>query len=128
MSTYNFYLDGVLLPAPSSFDIEYQPMSTSDSGRLLNGTMVNKGLTKKYKVILYYDNDLGITDEDILVIIGGTWDKFGVNSEESYSFQFTLPGGTTKTIDAYFGPYKLSRGKASEFGEWKGFKLEIIEK
>lgn len=128
MTEYKFVLDGVELPTPSDFDIEYQPMMTSDTGRLLSGTMVAKGLTKKFKVVLDYSNDLGITDEDVLKIIGGTWDKFGTNQEESYVLSFVLPGGITKSITCYFGPFKLSRKKRSEKGEWKGLKVEFIEK
>ena len=128
MIEYKFVLDGVVLPTPSDFDIQLQPMMTSDTGRLLSGTMVAKGLTKKIKVVLDYSNDLGISDEDLVLVMGKTWEQFGVNSEETYSLTFTMPGGTQKTIDCYFGPFNFSRKKRSEKGEWKGLKLEFIEK
>ena len=128
MST-NFLVNGGKIKSPAHYQIGFSPMATDSTGRLLSGDMKYTALNRKLEVTLTYDAEgKGISDADLLVILGGTWDNFTAGSSISYEFTFPFVGGVQKTIKAYFAPFTIERSKEDLYkNRWSNFTFKFIE-
>jgi hypothetical protein len=116
-------VNGEPIKAPKGFTISFQPIT--DGERLLDGNMQISGVASKLSLSLNYDS---ITESDLRVILGKTWDIFVNSKNIKQTVQFPYFGGTTKTINTYFAPTSVElTPEALSQGRWVNFKMEFIE-
>ena len=120
---FEFKLNNVLIKTPSSFRIEYQPITKG--GRLLSGKMKLQGVALKHVVVLRYDL---ITVEELNKIISLTMSEFDKTKVITQKITFPYYNDEPKTIDTYFAPMEIERDSVSTSKKmWKNFELKFIE-
>lgn len=120
---FNFKIDGVDIKTPSSFKINFEPIS--DAERSLDGTMLIEGVAGKGKITLTYDE---ITDTELMTILGVTWQTFLSTKKIKQTITYPAPGGTTATMSTYFAPFGIEMTPESAIrNKWQGLVLEFTE-
>ena len=120
-----FKVNGIVLPEPTEYDIEFQPI-TDGGERNLAGKMVGLvGIAPKYKIPLSWDY---LTDSELNTIMGCTWDEFESNLRIEVTFTFPSYAGRVKTIQAYFSPMQVKRTSGAYLNNgWENFSITFIE-
>lgn len=120
---FNFKIDGVDIKTPSSFKIDFNPITEAE--RTLDGSMLIEGIAGKGKIVLTYDE---ITDTELMQILGITWQEFMTNRKIKQTITYPAPGGTTATMNTYFAPFSISMTPESAIrNKWQGLALEFTE-
>lgn len=122
MANIVFKINGNVIPTPSDFVIEFQPIV--DAERLENGDMKIAGIAGKFKGVLTYNF---ITEDDLNTILGYTWDVFMSTKNITQSFTFPMPKGA-KTIKSYFSPFNVKiTPQTLNAGGYEGMQISFIE-
>jgi hypothetical protein len=120
---FEFKIDGVKIKTPSSFKIDFNPITEAE--RTLDGSMLIEGIAGKGKIVLTYDE---ITDTELMGILGVTWTEFLSSRKIKQTLTYTAPGGASATMNTYFAPFSISMTKESAIrGKWQGLALEFTE-
>ena len=119
----DFKVNGNKVKTPTTYDIDFNPISEGE--RRLDGTMILEGVSGKLTVTLNYNT---ITDDELIGVIGCTWDVFMSSKKITQEIEFPYFGGKQKKIKTYFAPTKVTRDKEALLsGRWKNFTMKFIE-
>lgn len=122
MEISKFKINGYVIPTPSDFTIEYQPITEAE--RLENGDMQITAVAGKFKGVLVYNF---ISVKDLNVILGYTWDTFKSSKVITQTFTFPSPNGAV-SIKSYFSPFTIKLTPDTlKRGGYAGLQISFIE-
>lgn len=122
MAEMIFKINGNKIATPSDFTIELQPITEAE--RLENGDMKITAIVGKYKGVLNY---AFISEANLRVILGYTWDAFLSSKKITQTFTFPTPNGS-KTIQSYFSPFNIKITPSTlKAGGYEGIQISFIE-
>lgn len=121
---FEFKINGVVIPTPTSYTIGFEPMSDGERG--LSGDLDLKGVAAKYVVTCFYSS---IYKSEMKIIMGQTWDLFKENKDKIIvTATFPDYDDTYVTEQMYFAPMNATRTNAStKNGKWENFTFKLIQ-